>query len=56
MGFQDVEYLNMHAERHGRDASLSILNRLAYRGPRQYAQHWHQAEHLKTELAAGLEP
>lgn len=53
-GRQDVDYLNMHAEKHGRRATLSVLEGMAYRGPCLYALKWGQAEKLKEELCAGL--
>jgi len=50
LGLQDAEYMQQHAAAFGRSATASAVAAGAYRGPRQYAHSWQQAEALKSRL------
>jgi len=39
-----------HAEVFGRSATVGMVERTAYRGPRQYTRSWQQAEVMKDVL------
>eukprot|EP00192_Tetraselmis_astigmatica_P009060 CAMPEP_0117687950 /NCGR_PEP_ID=MMETSP0804-20121206/23487_1 /TAXON_ID=1074897 /ORGANISM="Tetraselmis astigmatica, Strain CCMP880" /LENGTH=670 /DNA_ID=CAMNT_0005500205 /DNA_START=112 /DNA_END=2124 /DNA_ORIENTATION=+ len=54
MGLQDLEFFEQHAAVFGRDATSSIINVHAYKGPTNFTQEFQEIENLRVAIAQEL--